>query len=309
MNRSGMARRLGLMLMLVGVTAVWGWTFKVVQDAIDVYGVLPFLAVRFTIAALILAPLSLARMRRRTLKIGLVIGLVLGVSYFFQTLGLKYTSPTNSGLVTGLFVIFAPCFDRMLYGTRLRKLHWLAVGVSLGGMALLTGFSPGEMRTGDAMTIVCAAGFGLHISLLSRHSRRHHPGALAAVQVAVVAVAAWLAWPVAGALGSSLAPAPAWPTADVWWRLAITGVLASGLAFYVQTFVQRRLSAMRTGIILTMEPLFAAMFGYLLAGDRLVAIQYVGAAVLFGAILTSEVVSVTRKTPAGDGISLPAELH
>src|SRR3712207_744152 len=94
-------------LLLVGVTAVWGWTFVVVQDAISSYGVLGFLALRFALASVALAPL-LPKMTRRTLLVGLGIGLVLGIGYLFQTLGLLHTTPTNSGLITGLFVVFAP---------------------------------------------------------------------------------------------------------------------------------------------------------------------------------------------------------
>ncbi|CAA9445606.1 MAG: Permease of the drug/metabolite transporter (DMT) superfamily, partial [uncultured Rubrobacteraceae bacterium] len=86
-------------LLLVGVTMVWGWTFVVVRDAIAVYGVLPFLTVRFALAALALAPYTIPRVSRRTLAAGAGIGLVLALAYLFQTTGLLFTSPTNSGLI------------------------------------------------------------------------------------------------------------------------------------------------------------------------------------------------------------------
>ena len=288
MTRGGAARNFGLALLMVSVTAIWGWTFIVVRDAVAVYGVLGFLALRFAVATVTLAPLSLARMNRRTLRVGLAIGLVLGVAYLFQTLGLRYTTATNSGIVTGLFIVFVPFFDRMLYGIRVRKFLWFAVAASLVGMALLVGQSPRELRTGDTLTVVAAATYGLHISLLSRHAKEHDAGALAMAQMLAVCLGTAVAWPFFEAIEL--------PPARVWAAIAITGVLASALAFYVQTFVQRRLSALRAGIIITTEPLFAALFGYALAGDRLTGLQLLGAALLMSAIVTSEIVPAWLKT-------------
>jgi drug/metabolite transporter (DMT)-like permease len=282
---------LALTALLVGVTAVWGWTFTIVRDAVAAYGVLAFLAVRFAIAAAVLAPLSLRRLTRPTLLAGGGIGLVLGVSYLFQTLGLRYTTPTNSGLITGLFVIFTPFADKLLFRVRIGRLLWAAVGVSLFGMVLLVGDGSQKHRAehlpGDVLTVGCAIGFAVHISLLSRYARGHDTGALALAQMLTVAVGAAIAWPL-------LEPVAA-PPAEVWPALLICGVLASALAFYIQTFVQRRLPAVRTAVILTMEPLFAGLFGYLLAGDRLTAVQLAGAALLLCAIVLGEVVPAWQK--------------
>src|ERR687890_2452016 len=113
--------RLIYTLLLVLVTAVWGWTFVVVQDAISAFGVLGFLALRFTLASLALSPILLSGITRRTLLVGGGIGLVLAMGYLSQTLGLLYTTPTNSGLITGLFVVFAPLADRLLFGANLSR--------------------------------------------------------------------------------------------------------------------------------------------------------------------------------------------
>jgi len=279
---------LALTALLVAVTAVWGWTFTIVRDAVAVYTVLAFLTVRFTVAAAVLAPLSLRRLTRATLIAGGGIGLVLAAAYLLQTLGLKYTTPTNSGLITGLFVIFTPFADKLLFRVRIGRLLWVAVGASLVGMLLLVGQSPKQLRTGDVLTVGCAAGFAVHLSLLSRYAKGHDTGALALVQMATAAAAFAVAWL---ALEPLAAPPP-----GIWPALLITGVLASALAFYIQTFVQRRLPAVRTAIILTMEPLFAGLFGYLLAGDRLTGVQLIGAALLLCAIALGEVVPVWQKT-------------
>jgi drug/metabolite transporter (DMT)-like permease len=143
-------------LLLVGVTMVWGWTFVAVQDAISLYGVLGFLAVRFALAAAALAPLAASRVTRRTLVVGGGIGLVLAAGYLLQTMGLLFTSPTNSGLITGLFVVFAPLADRLYFGKRPSRQILVAVALSLVGMLLLTGGGPDGANLGDLLTLLCA---------------------------------------------------------------------------------------------------------------------------------------------------------
>ncbi len=291
MLRTGAAERFGLSLLLVGVAAVWGWTFVVVHNAVAVYGVLAFLAVRFAIATVTLAPFSARKLDRRTLKIGIALGLVLASVYFFQTLGLRYTSASNSGLITGLFVVLVPFVDRIFFGIRTRWYLWAAIAVSLAGMAMLMGQSPKAFRTGDALTLVAAAGCAVQISLLSRYSRGHDSGALAMGQMLTVAVVFAIAWPCFEPLEL--------PTPEVWRALLITGIFASALAFTVQAYAQRRLPAVRAGVIFALEPLFAVIFGFLLAGDRLRPLQIVGAACLLVAVTVAEMVPrMERKGPS-----------
>ncbi len=280
--------RLIYTLLLVCVTAVWGWTFVVVQDAITAYNVLGFLALRFLLAGAVLAPFLAPRLTRRTLFVGLGIGLTLALGYLFQTLGLLYTTPTNSGLITGLFVVFAPLTAWTLFKVRIPPLIVGAVVLSLFGMVLLTGQSASLGRLGDALTVVCAAGLGAHIALLSRYAPEHDAGALTLAQILSMALlfsAMWVASP-----GPVTAPPP-----EVWFAIALTGLVASAGAFYVQTTVQQRIPAARTAIILTMEPVFAALFGYGLAGDRLSSTQLVGAALILSALVVGEIIPVLRR--------------
>ena len=280
--------RLIYTLLLVGVTAVWGWTFVVVQDAVVAYSVLGFLALRFILAGAVLAPFLASRMTRRTLFVGLGIGLTLAVGYLFQTWGLLYTTPTNSGLITGLFVVFAPLTAWALFKVRIPPLIVGAVALSLFGMVLLTGQSASLGRIGDALTVVCATGLGAHIALLSRYAPEHDAGALALAQMLSMAFLFSLMWV------ASPGPVTA-PPVEVWFAIVLTGVVASAGAFYVQTTVQQRIPAARAAVILTMEPVFAAMFGYGLAGDRLSPVQLVGAALIFSALFVGEAIPVLRR--------------
>jgi drug/metabolite transporter (DMT)-like permease len=279
--------RLIYTLLLVAVTAVWGWTFVVVQNAIAIYGVIPFLAVRFVLAGAALTPLYATRLTRRSLLVGGGIGVVLAAGYFFQTTGLLFTTPTNSGLITGLFVVFAPLADRLLFGANVSRQVVLAVGLSLIGMILLAGGGPEGANWGDLLTLLCAAALGLHIALLSRYASSYDAGALTLAQILSIAIIFVVVWPFFSPV--------ALPPPTVWVALLITGLLASAGAFLVQTTVQQYIPAARTAIILTMEPVFAALFGYWLAGDRLVAVQILGALMILSALAIGEVLPVLRR--------------
>ncbi|MDQ4107164.1 MAG: DMT family transporter [Actinomycetota bacterium] len=279
--------RLIYTLMLVGVTAVWGWTFVVVQDAINAYGVLGFLSLRFLLAGAALAPFLLPRMTLRTLLVGAGIGLTLAAGYLFQTLGLLYTTPTNSGLITGLFVVFAPLTAWAFFKVRIPRPVVLAILLSLSGMALLAGQSASLGRVGDALTVLCAAGLGAHIALLSRYAPDHDAGALALAQMLSMAALFTVLWP-------AFEPVVV-PPREVWFAILLTGLVASAGAFYVQTTVQQRIPAARAAIILTMEPVFAAIFGYWLAGDRLSAVQLSGGVLILSALFIGEVLPVLRR--------------
>jgi drug/metabolite transporter (DMT)-like permease len=266
---------------------VWGWTFVVVQNAIAIYGVIPFLAVRFVLAGAALTPVYAARLTRRTLLVGGGIGVVLAAAYLFQTMGLLFTTPTNSGLITGLFVVFAPLADRLLFGVNLTRQVLLAVALSFVGMVLLAGGGPEGANWGDLLTLLCASALGLHIALLSRYASSYHAGALTLAQILAMALLFVVVWPFSGPV--------ALPPTGVWVALLITGLLASAGAFLVQTTVQQHIPAARTAIIMTMEPVFAALFGYWLAGDRLVAVQIFGALMILSALVIGEVLPVLKR--------------
>ncbi len=279
--------RLIYTLLLVAVTAVWGWTFVVVQDAIAIYGVIPFLAVRFVLAGAALTPVYATRLTRRTLLVGGGIGVVLAAAYLFQTMGLLFTTPTNSGMITGLFVVFAPLADRLLFGVNLTRQVLLAVVLSFVGMVLLAGGGPEGANWGDLLTLLCASALGLHIALLSHYASSYHAGALTVAQILAMALLFVVVWPFSGPITM--------PSPEVWVALLITGLLASAGAFLVQTTVQQHIPAARTAIIMTMEPVFAALFGYWLAGDRLVALQILGALMILSALVVGEVVPVLKR--------------
>jgi len=263
-------------LLLLMVTAVWGWTFVLVKGAVTQYPTLPFLQIRFALALVVLALIFRRLPTRHELHAGAVIGVVLAAGYLTQTAGLTITSPGNAGLITGLFVVLTPLISR-LFGARIRWWTWLAVAVSLAGLVLLTG-GPAGMNTGDLLVLACAVLFALHIVLLGRWSPGMSPAALTLVQIGMCAALFSL-----GGTWSLRAP-----SGSVWFAIAITGLFASAFGYFVQTWAQAHISANRTALILATEPAWALVAAVVLAGQRFGVVEAVGAALIVAAIVGHE---------------------
>jgi drug/metabolite transporter (DMT)-like permease len=277
-------------LFFVGVTAVWGWTFVVVKNAIAEYPTLPFLQLRFILAFLVMAVLVRRLPTRRELLVGLAAGAVLAGGYLTQTVGLSLISPGNAGLITGLLVLFTPLLDRV-FGVPLKLRTIIAVIVAVIGIGMLTG-GPSGFGLGDVLVIVCAVLFALHIVLLSRWS----PG-LSAAPLAMVQM---------GACALIFSAGGTWtlrmPSTDVWIAIVITGVFASALAFYIQTWAQAHIDASRTALIIAMEPGWAVAAAVVLAGQRFGFLQAAGAALVLAAIVGHELAPLKFKTPEHEPI-------
>jgi drug/metabolite transporter (DMT)-like permease len=271
------------LLALVLVTAIWGVTFVQVKDAVEIYPLFAFLAVRFAIASASLAPFALGRMRsldRRGLVAGAGLGGLLALGYALQTAGLARTTVSSTGFITGLCVVLTPVTALVLFRDRIARAAWLGVGLATAGLAMLSGIEAGS-ALGDALVLAGAAVWALQIVLLERVASDYDPVALTFVEM----VAACLGFTaIALALGDLSVP-HGW---TVWGALIVTGVFASAFAFLVQTWAQRHLSATRTALVFALEPVFAGLAGYLLAGDRLGALGWAGCAVILAGIVVSE---------------------
>jgi drug/metabolite transporter (DMT)-like permease len=271
------------LLALVAVTAVWGYTFVPMKDAVAVYPLFAFLAVRFAIASLVLAVPAAPRLRtlgRDGWTAGVVLGLLLALGYALQTAGLERTTVSSAGFITGLYVVFTPLLGLLIFKTQVGRLVWLGVGLAVGGLALLSGVGVGDLR-GDLLVLLGSAAYSLQIVLMERYAPRYD--AVAFTQAEMLAAFAGFAL-VAIALGQVEVPTGG----TVWGALLVTGVLASALGFLVQTWAQRQLSAARTALAFAMEPVWAGLFGFWLAGDRLGVVGWTGCAVIMAGIVVAE---------------------
>jgi drug/metabolite transporter (DMT)-like permease len=271
------------LLALVLVTAVWGVTFVQVKDAVALYPLFAFLAVRFWIATLTLAVPGLPRVRslgRPGFVGGAFLGLLLAAGYTLQTAGLERTTVSSTGFITGMYVVLTPLIALVLVRSRIGLPVWGGVALSTIGLAMLSGIHAGSV-TGDLLVLAAAAVYSLQIVLMERYAPRYDAVAFTFVEMLAAGVALGV---VAVALGDLHLP-HGW---TVWGALLVTGVFASALAFLVQTWAQRRTSATRTALAFTMEPAWTAFFGYTLAGDRLGLLGWGGCAVIMAGIVLAE---------------------
>jgi drug/metabolite transporter (DMT)-like permease len=268
---------------LIAVTAVWGVTFVQVKDAVELYPLFGFLAIRFAIATATLAVPAAGRLRtlgRTGAGAGALLGLLLAGGYVLQTAGLQRTTVSSTGFVTGMYVVLTPLIALVLLRSRISVAAWAGVVVSTGGLALLSGIHGGSVA-GDLLVLAGAAVYSLQIVLMERFAPRYD--AVAFTLVEMLAACAGLC--VVALARGDLGVPHGW---TVWSALVVTGVFASALAFLVQTWAQRRTSATRTALAFTMEPVFTAVFGITLADDRLGALGWSGCAAIMAGILLAE---------------------
>jgi drug/metabolite transporter (DMT)-like permease len=266
---------------LVLVTAVWGVTFVQVKDAVAVYPLFAFLALRFGIASLTLAAPAAARLRtlgRDGTAAAVFAGGLLAAGYALQTLGLERTTVSSAGFVTGMYVVLTPLLALALFRNHVGPAGWAGVAVASAGLAMLAGIHSGSPG-GDLLVLGAAAVYALQIVLMERYAPRYD--ALAFTLVEMLASFVLLACVAA----PNLAAPHGW---TVWGALLVTGVFASALAFLVQTWAQRRASATRTALVFALEPVWAAVFGVALNGDRLGALGWSGCAVIMCGIVLAE---------------------
>ena len=272
------------LIALVFVTVVWGITFVQVKDAVAIYPLFAFLALRFAIGSAALFPFALTRVRKGSWKKGAVVGVLLGLlvagAYATQTAGLVHTTVSGSGFVTGLYVVLTPLLALVMLRRRIGRATWLAVALSGFGFAMLSGVPQGS-RSGNALVLVSALLWAAQIVLMERFAPRFDPLILALTEMAFclvcfTTIALWK---------GELSVPHGWM---VWGALLVTGLLASAFAFLVQSWAQQRMSAVRTAIVFALEPVFAAVFGVLLAGDRLGWLGWGGCAVIMLGIALAE---------------------
>ena len=271
------------LVVLVAVTAVWGVTFVQVKDAVAIYPLFAFLALRFAIASCTLAVPGVARVRslgRGGIAAAALAGSLLGGGYVLQTAGLERTTVSSTGFVTGMYVVLTPLLALAIFRVRVAAAAWGGVALATIGLALLSGIHGGAVA-GDLLVLAGAGVYSLQIVLMERFAPRYDALAFTLVEMLAAFVGLLV---VAVALGQLSVP-HGW---TVWGALLVTGVFASALAFLAQTWAQRRASATQTALAFSLEPVWAAFFGFTLAGDRLGAAGWLGCVVIMVGIVIAE---------------------
>ena len=271
-------------LALLLVTACWGSTFFLIKDLLERVPTLDFLAVRFAIASvamLVVAPRAVARLSPAVRRHAVVLGLLYGVAQILQTAGLAHTAASVSGFITGMYVVLTPVFAAVILRTRITAVTWAAVALATVGLGVLTlsGFSLGY---GEAITLVSAVLYALHIVGLGAWSTPRDAVGMSILQIMVITVVCFVATVPDGIVLPS--------TGRDWLSVVYMALIAGALAMLGQTWAQAHLPPTRTAIIMSMEPVFAASFAVWLGGEAVTSRLVVGGLMVLTAMLVVEFV-------------------
>ena len=272
-------------LALLAMTACWGSTFFLIHDLLDRVPVLDFLAVRFAVASVVIvavAPRAVVRLRRDKQRHAVVLGLLYGVAQILQTTGLAHTAASVSGFITGMYVVCTPLLAALILHTRIGGMTWSAVLLAIGGLAVLTLGDVGgvSLGYGEALTLVAALLYALHIVGLGAWSTPGDAIGMSAIQCLVIAAICT----VAAAPGGIVLP----DRAGDWLSVLYMAVFAGALALLGQTWAQAHLPPTRSAIIMSMEPVFAALFAVTLGGEGPTLRMLLGGALVLSAMLLVE---------------------
>ncbi len=274
-------------LALAAVVAVWGVTFVTVHAALEHASTLLFLALRFSLATLALAVSLAGRYRGlerigASLRAGVLAGVCLFAGYYFQTAGLRYTTPSKSAFITALSIVAVPILVWLVHKGVPRPAELAGVVLSVVGLGLMT-LEPGNLSVnrGDVLTAFCALGFGFHIIVLAHYAPKVSVELLSLGQIATTALVSLASfwW--------AETPRVAW-TPGLLAALVVTGLFATALAFTVQTWAQRHTTPTRTALILALEPVFALAASLAVGAERLSGRVAGGGALILAGVLLAE---------------------
>lgn len=277
-----MTRRIQIfaLLALTSVAAVWGASFVLMKDALKGQSVDDFLATRFiiaTIALILFRPQALKEINLEMVMKGSLLGLFLGSGYLFQTIGLHLTTAATTGFITGLYVVFTPILGALFLKSSVTRNEWIGVVMATVGLALLSfkGFSIG---LGELSVLLSALFFAFHILGLGRWSGRFATYPLTIVQLGTIAILTSLL-----ALVDDGYEPP--NTNQEWTATIFTALLATSLAFLIQTWSQSKMDATVVAVVLTLEVVFAALFAVIAGQESLTLRATLGGTLIFAAMI------------------------
>ncbi|HLQ67467.1 MAG TPA: DMT family transporter [Candidatus Limnocylindrales bacterium] len=269
---------------LLLICAVWGTTFALLRDALRTLHPFELMALRFTIASVILMAVYWRRLwpvRRRWLLDGLWLGVWLTAGYLTQMIGLQTVSASRSAFITSMTIAIVPFIAYFILRTRPVLGEALGVLLAAAGLAMLSADAGFALTPGELWNLGCAAAFAVHIVLTNSLAKRSPAIPLAVLQVSVPAAAGWAL--VAARGGLSVAPREI-----PWGVLIYLGVLATAFIIVLQTWALARTSSVKAGVLYATEPVFAAVFAASFFGERMTHRELAGAALILAGVIVSE---------------------
>lgn len=285
---------------LLLMTIIWGGTFVIVKESLTDVSPILFVGVRFGIAALIVTLYCLLKgikIESRSIKPGLFLGLLLSLGFIFQTTGLKITSATKSGFITGSLVVMVPLFQTIFekrlpskgaqIGTVLVFLGLLFLSSSGSSLQEFVSDLGTNFNLGDWLTLICAMFFALHVVFIDIISPKYKFLDLLLLQLVAVSI---LSFVISGIFEvSGVEKLQFVITFDSLKGILYTSLLATLVNFSLQTKYQKVVSPTKAGIIYSFEPIFAAIFAFFLLNEKITNFGFVGSALIFLGLIAAEI--------------------
>ncbi|SHK65857.1 DMT family transporter [Tepidibacter formicigenes] len=280
-----MSRQLKADMALLLVTIGWGSSFILTKNSLAKLPTYNFLTIRFFLAFIISSVIFIKKMTKidkKTLKYGVILGICLYAHYAFQTVGLNYTSISKSAFITGFNVILVPVFASLLIKKLPHKQSILSVVLAFIGLGMLTlNENITGINIGDIYTLICAVIFALYIIFVGKYTVDSESVSLAVVQLGVVAVLSLIT---SFAIEKPIIP----NDYQVWINIIILSVVCTSGAYIIQSIAQKFTSSTHTALIYSGEPVFAAMFAYIIYGENLSVKGTLGAILILTGMLIAE---------------------
>jgi drug/metabolite transporter (DMT)-like permease len=267
-----------LYLAMLGAAAVWGGSFVVMKDSLEKQDVFSFLASRFILASILMfmyRPTALRGLSKKFVLRGILAGILLGSGYIFQTFGLTNTTVSNTGFITGLYLVFTPLISLIILRRHVIRIQWLAVLLAFIGLFLIS-YNGVSIGRGETLVLISAILYGAHFVALGEWSDGGNTYALTLIQISTLAVMASL-FTIKD--GFELPP-----DSSVWLAVLFTAFFATFLAFLVQTKAQSVMSATAASVLLATETPFAVIFGLYFNSDPLTLKIITGGMLVMGAM-------------------------
>jgi drug/metabolite transporter (DMT)-like permease len=268
---------------LLLITAIWGTTFPLLRTSLQIIDPYDIIALRFTIAAILIALVYRKRLLRtgRTEWIdGARTGLFMAAGYLTQAIGLTTESSPRSAFLTGTAVIFVPFLDRFISRLGVAFGEWIGVAMVVVGLFFYSG-PGGAFRAGDLWTLAGAVCFACQVVTTNVAARRSDPFVVSALQAAVAAAVGWIFVGARGGLSVPLGEVP-------WVRVLYLGIVATAFILVLQTWALGKTKPVRAGVIYSLEPVFAAIVSLAFFGEGMSGREVVGSIAILAGVLVAE---------------------
>ena len=279
---------------LVFTTFIWGFEFVLVHNAIEIIDANTFNTLRFAVGAVVVMLFQkfrtgnwISSFNTDLIKIAFALGSLLFIGFFAQTEGMHYTTVTNAGFITGMNVVLVPVLGTMFFKDSISRLVWIGVGMATIGMVIMTGILSMSLNKGDFIVFICAIAFAFHINITGKVSGDHNIIDLAILQMLVVTLLSAILALTTEDWRLGLDPTILMQS-DIYMSVLIAGALGTGAALIIQTWAQLEISAARVGLVYSLEPIVAAVFGWILLGEVMGMPGYIGAALIMSGMIISE---------------------